>query len=129
MTTTTILPAAWAPLHAALHARRPVEVSYHGRHRTVCPHALGWKTGRPMVLAYQTGGQTSTGKLPADPRQRWRCMYIDEIDNVDAADPATTWATADNYNHTHPFPAIDHVTIAIGAAPSEPPAAPHPPVR
>jgi hypothetical protein len=113
MTTTTVLPAAWAPLQAALHARRPVGVHYHGRHRVVCPHALGWKAGRAMVLAYQTGGQTSTGTFPADPRRRWRCMYIDEIDNVVAADPASAWGTADNYNHSHPFPAIDLVTIAI----------------
>jgi hypothetical protein len=111
--TTTTLPAAWAPLHAALHARQPVEVSYHGRHRIVCPHALGFKAGRAMVLAYQTGGQTSTGTLPADPRQRWRCLYIDEINHVTAADPTGAWQTSDNYNPGRPFPAIDHVTIAI----------------
>ena len=115
MTTTTV-PAAWAPLHAALTARRAVKVSYHGRQRIVCPHALGWKTGRAMVLAYQTGGQTSTATLPADPRARWRCMYIDQIDHIGAADPASTWQTADNYNPAHPFPAIDHVTIAVNNA-------------
>jgi hypothetical protein len=56
-------------------------------------------------------------------------MYIDEIDNVAAADPATPWGTADNYNQSHPFPAIDHVTIAVGAIPNNPLAAPHTPVR
>jgi hypothetical protein len=111
MTTTT--PTVWALLHAALNARRAVEVSYHRRRRIVCPHALGWKAGRPMVLAYQTGGQTSTGTLPADPRQRWRCMYIDEITHVIATDPTSTWGTADNYNHTRPFPAIDLLIIAV----------------
>jgi hypothetical protein len=40
-------------------------------------------------------------------------MYIDEISHVAAADPASAWATADNYNPDHPFPAIDHVTIAV----------------
>jgi hypothetical protein len=116
--TTTTLPAAWAPLHAALHARRPVTVAYHDRHRIVCPHALGWKAGRPLVLAYQTGEQTHTGTLPADPRARWRCMYIDEITHVAATDPASTWQTANNYNPDHPFPAIDHVTIAIPGGPT-----------
>ena len=66
-----------------------------------------------MLLAYQTGEQTTTGTLPADPRHRWRCMFIDEIDQVDATDPADTWATADNYNYSHPFNAIDQVTLAI----------------
>jgi len=113
MTTMTALPIAWAPLEAALRARRPVQVSYHGRIRLICPHALGWKAGRSLLLGYQTGGQTSTGTLPSDPRQRWRCLFVDEIDQVLAAGPASPWGTADNYNSSHPFPAIDAVTIAV----------------
>jgi hypothetical protein len=113
MTTMTALPIAWAPLEAALRARRPVQVSYHGRERLICPHALGWKAGRPLLLGYQTGGQTSTGALPTDPRQRWRCIFVDEVDHVLAAGPADPWGTADNYNSSHPFPAIDEVTVAV----------------
>ncbi|MGI8751861.1 MAG: WYL domain-containing protein [Acidimicrobiales bacterium] len=66
MTTTTARPPAWDILEQALRQRRPVRLTYHGRQRTVCPHALGWKNSRAMVLAYQIGGQTSTGALPAD---------------------------------------------------------------
>ena len=62
------LPEAWADLEGALRARRPVLVYYHGRWRLICPHALGWKDRKPMLLGYQTGGETSTGALPADPR-------------------------------------------------------------
>lgn len=113
MTTTASLPAAWVRLDAALRQRQPVLVSYHGRQRVICPHALGWKTGRPMVLGYQTGGHTSTGPLPADPRKRWRCLFVDEIEHVAATEPASDWATADNYNPTHPFHAIDEVSVAI----------------
>jgi hypothetical protein len=113
MTTTAAPPKAWGSLQAALRARHPVLVSYHGKQRIICPHALGWKAGRPLLLGYQTGGQTSTGTLPADPRQRWRCLYVDEIEHVNAADPASPWQTADNYNHSRPFPAIDDITIAI----------------
>jgi hypothetical protein len=124
MTTTPgPLPTAWARLEAALRARHPVLVCYHGRQRVICPHALGWKAGRPLLLGYQTGGQTSTGALPADPQQRWRCLYIDEIDQVVAENTGCCWGTADNYNHSHPFPAIDEVTIAIT------PATPYRPVR
>lgn len=111
--TTIALPTAWAALETALLQRRPVLVSYHGRQRLICPHALGWNNARAMVLGYQTGGQTSTGTLPADPRRRWRCLFIDEIDHVAAADKSSSWRSADNYNHSHPFPAIDKVTIAI----------------
>ncbi|MGH9223566.1 MAG: hypothetical protein ACRD2W_07210 [Acidimicrobiales bacterium] len=107
---------AWVLLEAALRQPRPVRLTYHGRRRLICPHALGWNSnGRPMLLACQTGGQTSTGALPADPRHRWRCMFVDEVDHVDAADPASPWETGDNYNHLRPFHAIDNVTIAITA--------------
>ncbi|HUG85247.1 MAG TPA: hypothetical protein VMM13_11820 [Euzebya sp.] len=117
MTITSVPPAAWAVLESALRARRPVHVAYHGRRRLICPHALGWNHGRPMVLGYQTGGQTSSGALPANPHKRWRCLFIDEVDQVLLADPSSPWRTADNYNHTRPFPRdIDEVTIAITPA-------------
>jgi len=113
MTTIAALPMAWATLDAALRQRRPVLLSYHGKRRLVCPHALGWNNARPMLLAYQTGGETTTGTLPADPRKRWRCLFVDEIDSVAAADAASAWGTADNYNPSHPFHAIDEVTVAV----------------
>lgn len=113
MTTTPALPIAWAPLEAALRQRRPVRLSYHGKQRLVCPHALGWKNARAMLLAYQTGGETTSGTLPADPRKRWRCLFIDEVDSVAAADKTSAWGTADNYNPSHPFHVIDEVTVAI----------------
>ncbi len=113
MPTVSSLPTAWNLLDKALRARRPVWVSYHRRRRLICPHALGWNNNRPMVLGYQSGGQTSTATLHADPRKRWRCMFVDEIDHVAAADPASPWGTADNYNHSHPFPAIDQLATAI----------------
>lgn len=113
MTTISSLPTAWTLLDQALQARRPVWVSYHQRRRLICPHALGWNNNRPMVLGYQNGGQTSTGTLDPDPRKRWRCMFVDEIDHVVAADPASQWGTADNYNHSHPFPATHQLATAI----------------
>ena len=104
---------AWAALEGALHERQPVLVSYHGRQRVICPHALGQKAGRAMLLGYQTGGQTSTGALPADPRQRWRCFYLDELDQVMPAEAGSPWGTADNYSPWRPFPSVDEVTVAV----------------
>jgi hypothetical protein len=108
----TTLPTPWAVLEAALRGRRAVWLSYHGRRRLICPHALGWHNNRAMVLGYQTGGETSTGALPADPRQRWRVFFVDEAAEV-APDLAAPWATAENYNPTHPFPAVDEVVAAV----------------
>jgi hypothetical protein len=89
-----------------------VRVSYHGHERVLCPHALGWHNGRPMLLGYQAGGWTSTGALDADPRKRWRCLFVDEVGKV-VAEPGKAWASADNYDHTHPFNSIDEVAFAV----------------
>ncbi len=111
--TTPPPPPAWNTLEQALRQRRPVQLSYHGRQRTVCPHALGWKNNKAMLLAYQTARQTNTGALPPEPRQGWRNLFVDDICDATLANPATTWETADNYNATHPFNAIDRLSIAI----------------
>jgi len=115
--TITTTPTPWTALNIALRARRPVLVNYHGHQRLLCPHALGWKAGRPMMLGYQTGGHTTTGSLDPDPTRRWRCLYIDEINDVIPADHASRWVTADNYNPRQPFPAgaIDELAIAIAS--------------
>ncbi|MBA3268739.1 MAG: hypothetical protein H0T70_10855 [Acidimicrobiia bacterium] len=106
-------PSTWAPLHAALIERHPIAASYHGRLRVICPHALGWRANRAIVLGYQVGGQTSTGSLDPDPRKRWRCLYLDEIDHL-VTDHTAAWHTPDNYNPQHPFNAIDELSAAIG---------------
>jgi WYL domain-containing protein len=113
MTSTAARPLAWSILEAALHQRRPVRLTYHGRQRTVCPHALGWKNDRAMLLAYQVAGQIHTGALVPEPRQGWRNLFVEEIYDVTLAEPATAWETADNYNPSRPFNSIDQLSIAI----------------
>lgn len=115
MTAITPKPAAWDTLENALRQRRPVNVTYHDRRRLICPHALGWNNTRPLLLAYQTGGDTHTGTLPDNSRERWRCLFIDEIEHIAAAEPASPWGSADNYNPNHPFNNNTDVTIAIPA--------------
>jgi len=117
-TTTDTRPPAWDTLEAALRQQRPVQVSYHGRGRTVCPHALGWKNGRAMLLAYQTSGDATTPALPASPAGQWRCFYLDQIEQIDAADPTSKWHTADTYNPDHPFNSIDYLAIAVTGEPA-----------
>ncbi len=114
--TTDTRPPAWHTLETALRQQRPVHLSYHGRQRNVCPHALGWKNGRAMLLAYQTDGHTGTEDPPADPRKQWRNLFVDDIADAEFADAATTWETADNYNPTRPFNAIDQLAVAINPA-------------
>jgi len=106
-------PPAWEILEQALTHQRAVRANYHGQQRLLCPHALGWKNGRAKALIYQAGGGTSTGELPANPQQRWRPMFIDEIEQ-----PAITndqWQTTNNY--TPDSTGIDTIAIAITEAP------------
>jgi hypothetical protein len=110
--TVAALSTPWAVLGAALRGRQAVWLTYHGRRRLICPHALGRHDDRPIVLGYQTGGETSSGALPADPRQRWRVFFVDEADEV-TVDMAAPWGTAKNYNPAHPFPAADEVVAAV----------------
>lgn len=106
----TATPPAWQILQQALLQRRPVRLSYHGRERTVSPHALGWKNNRPMLLAYQAAADTTT---TPDPLKQWRNFLVDEIDHITAPDPTNRWETANNYNPDQPFNTIDQVHLAI----------------
>ncbi len=89
-----IRPSAWLVLEQALRAKCPVRARYHGHERLICPHALGWKNGRAKVLAYQAGGTTSRGAVPTDPDQRWRSLFVDEIEDPTITDGP--WQTAAN---------------------------------
>lgn len=106
-------PPAWAVLEQALIGRRPVQADYHGCQRLLCPHALGWKNGRAKALCYQAGGTTSAGPLPADPSQRWRSLFIDEIRNAVLTNDA--WQTANN--HTHHTNGIDQLELTLAQTP------------
>jgi predicted DNA-binding transcriptional regulator YafY len=117
-TTPATRPPAWTILEQALRQRRAVQLSYHGRRRTVCPHALGWKNNKAMLLAYQNAQPNDTQNHSADPRKKWRNLFVDEIADAAIADPAIEWETADNYNPAHPFNAIDQLAIAITSPPS-----------
>jgi hypothetical protein len=106
----TALPTFTDAVVAALVERRAVAVVYHGRRRVVCPHAIGCKGGRVVLLAYQIGGQTSTGSLPEDPARRWRRFFVDEIEDLRHDDGV--WQSADNYD-ARPFLAASDVAAAV----------------
>lgn len=103
MASHTNTPSPWAVLHQALRAKKPVRARYHGHDRVLCPHALGWKNGRAKLMAYQSGGTTSDGPLPTDPADRWRCMFVDEVQDPRIVDEP--WETWDN--HSQPSNCMD----------------------
>ena len=102
-------PPAWAILEQALIQRRPVQADYHGQQRLLCPHAIGWKNGRRKVLSYQSDNTTNPDDHTTDPRQHWRSMFIDDIENAIITND--TWQTADNY--TPNTNGIDHLHLSL----------------
>lgn len=108
--TTADRPPVWATLAQALTERRPVRARYHGAERVLCPHALGWKKGRPKVLSYQAGGTTSQGALPDASHQRWRSMFVDEIEEA-VIITDRPWETGPNYSHN--TNCIDEMELAV----------------
>jgi hypothetical protein len=102
-------PAAWQLLQQAIAEHKTVKAIYHGHERLLCPHLLGWRNGQAKLLAYQASGTTSTGRLNLDPTQRWRSMFLDQIEHlVITSDP---WQTAPNY--TPNVAGIDVIEVAI----------------
>lgn len=106
MTTSPSRPPAWPVLEQAILQRRPVRARYHGTERLLCPHALVWKNGRRKLLSYQAGTTTT----PSAPRQRWRSMFVDEIERPVISDGP--WETADNYSPR--TIGIDDLELSIG---------------
>jgi len=103
-------PPAWPVLAQAIDERRTVRARYHGHERLLCPHALGWKDGRAKVLAYQSAGSTNSGPLPEAPHDRWRSLFVDEIEDPRIV-PDAGWDTADNYTPDHN--GIDEVEMSV----------------
>lgn len=95
-------------IRQAILEQRRVGASYRGRHRELCPHAIGLKNGLPRALFYQCGGESSSGLSP-DPSQNWRCMDIDELSEVHIIDGE--WASAVNYSQ--PTNCIDTIDVAV----------------
>ena len=62
---------------SAIRERRMLGFVYRGLARIAEPHVAGIKGGRQGMLAYQTGGQSSSGGLP-----EWRRFYLDEISGL-----------------------------------------------
>lgn len=65
------------------------------------------------MLAYQAAGGTSAGSLPAAAKQRWRSMFIDEIE-----DPVITdgcWESAQNYCDEPDRLGMDRIEVRVAA--------------
>ncbi|WP_394831004.1 hypothetical protein LVJ94_31290 [Pendulispora rubella] len=61
----------------AITERRLMQLKLNGLVRIVEPHDYGLKKGEAQLLAYQIGGQSSSGGLP-----EWRWLKVDKMSDV-----------------------------------------------
>ena len=100
-------PPMWDLLRQAIEERKTIKARYHGRDRLLCPHLLGWRNGPAKLLSYQASAPT--GAPTADPHQRWRSMFVDELEDLAITD--APWLTAANY--TADAVGIDIIEVAV----------------
>ena len=107
----------YALLRLAATRRQPVAASYDGLFRLLCPHVLGWKSGRRHVFCYQFGG--GSNRAPAfrpEGRGFWRCLAVERLSQVELR--AEPW-------HTEPRSSrqtcIDEIDFDADAQPGEAP--------
>jgi len=63
----------------AISEQRVVEFDYRWQHRIVEPHTLGINASdAKQLLAYQVGGESSSGALPG-----WRRFDVADIENLE----------------------------------------------
>lgn len=93
-------------LKSAILNKQQVTCLYRGHVRSICPHVIGTKNGKPQVLTWQFAGGSSSG-LP--PGGEWRCMEVAGITNALAQDGE--WHTGGR--HTKPQTCVDWVDVEV----------------
>jgi hypothetical protein len=65
-------------LRAAITQRRQIRFWYGGTERIAEPHDYGIQNGKARLLAYQIGGRSNSGRLPA-----WRLVDVDAMTQLE----------------------------------------------
>lgn len=74
-----------------------IRFSYDGHERIAEPHVAGIKGGRQGMLAYQTGGTSSSNRVPS-----WKLFYLDKMSGLEAL--------GDAFPGPRPSPSGKHTT-------------------
>jgi hypothetical protein len=99
------LSEAHALVRRAIEEKKPLEATYKGHRRRLCPHLLGTRRGRSRALFFQFGGGSNRG-LP--PGGDWRCLEIDGLSEVSIG--TGPWRTK---AHSQPQHCVDEVELEV----------------
>ena len=81
----------------SVERKQPIEASYDGRLRLLCPHRLGRNSKRELrVLCYQYGGKSRSRLAQSGSPANWRCMVVEKLSLVRLLDDV--WQTAPNHS-------------------------------
>jgi hypothetical protein len=101
-------------IRQAILDRDVVVAICHGHTRVMCPHVLGTKRGRAQALFYQFSGGSTTPLEPDGSPSNWRCIVIDELQDVSIRKSMGEWHTASNYSR--PQTCVDPLHIDVEVA-------------
>ena len=92
----------------AIQSKQSLTLTYQGRVRKVCPHAIGLKNGKEQALFYQYGGSSKSG-ISSNPVENWLCISLDGISNIIKNNDAFV----SSGNHSKQNTCIDKIDLEI----------------
>jgi hypothetical protein len=102
--------SAYETLKMAIQLKQNISADYKGYPRLMTPHTLGTKNGKEQCLLYQYGGKSSSAtSFPENSPANWRCVVVDELENVEIV--RTDPHTCDQ--HTKGQTCVDEVDVEI----------------
>jgi hypothetical protein len=99
----------YSTVRDAVINRKHILANYKGFAREMCPHIVGTKRTRPKALFYQFGGGSSQGLEPDGSWNNWRCIFLDELEDVTSEDG--DWHTAPNYSQRQNC--VDEIDVEV----------------
>lgn len=73
----------YTTIRNAILAKQNISGDYKGYKRVMTPHTLGHKHGKEQCLFYQFAGESSSAStFPENSPANWRCITLDELENV-----------------------------------------------
>jgi hypothetical protein len=76
----------------AILGERPVTCVYQGYYRELCPLIIGHTRGRERVLAFQFGGESSSGLTLGN----WKCLDLSQVKDAELRTGA--WREGDRHS-------------------------------
>src|SRR5438093_12221689 len=99
----------YALVRQAVLSKDQVIATYQGHRREMCPHVLGTKSGISQALFYQFGGESKSGLGPSGSPGNWRCIPIDQLQDVKVK--KGPWHTATDYSRQQTC--VDQIDVAV----------------